>query len=265
MTRSRPFNDVLEAWLEEGPVIAPEDLLESAYTDIPVNHRQRRAFDVVGRFPLFSRSVRFIAAAAAVVLIAFVGIAVFGRGVAPFDGTGASSSPTATVAPTDVLSPSPTVAATDVPSPTPTPVVTATTGMCDPANLAARITFWDGAAGHRIATVELTNSGSVACNLDSLDRPQLVDGNGAVLIDGEEPVGSSQLSFNPGDTLTTLVQDGNYCGPTPVAPVTVAFVLPDGAGRFVASPLSPTDLNGVPPCSSTPGSAGSIEMHPWAP
>ena len=55
------------------------------------------------------------------------------------------------------------------------------------------------------------------------------------------------------------------CGPAPAAPVTVAFVLAGGIGRVVALPVSATDTFGVPPCLGAPGSAGNIEMHPWAP
>ena len=35
-------------------------------------------------------------------------------------------------------------------------------------------------------------------------------------------------------------------------------------GRFQATPVSPTDAT-VPPCNGDPGSAGSIDMQPWAP
>ena len=71
------------------------------------------------------------------------------------------------------------------------------------------------------------------------------------------------LTIRPGEVLKTLVQTGNYCGPAPVAPVTVAFVMADG-GRIIASPLTPADTT-VPPCNGAVGSAGTIAMHPWAP
>jgi hypothetical protein len=146
----------------------------------------------------------------------------------------------------------------------PTPSVTVL-GPCSPSSLTARVTLWDAAAGHRIATVELVNTGSVACTVRTEDRPQLVDGAGTVLIDGDPPAVSPALTLDPGGKLTTLVQDANYCLAAPVAPVTVAFVLPDGVGAVVATPLSPTDTSGVPPCNGDPGSAGDIEMQPWAP
>ena len=155
------------------------------------------------------------------------------------------------------------------PSPSATPVATpmatptATNGPCDPAALSARITMWEGAAGHRIAHVELTNTGSGACTMGAIATPQLVDGRGSVLIDGASPPASEPLTVAQGQVLTTLVQDGNYCGPAPTAPVSVAFVLADG-GRLVATPFSPTDVT-LPPCLGAPGSAGDIEMQPWAP
>lgn len=165
----------------------------------------------------------------------------------------------------------PTATATSTPGSTPTtkPSATATApaaaGACDPAMLAARITMWEGAAGHRIASIELTNAGTAECTVAALLQPQLVDGNGAVLIDSPVPAASADLSVIPGGVLKTMVQDGNYCGPAPLAPVSVAFVFPGGLGRIVATPLSATDTDGVPPCLGAPGSAGDIEMQPWAP
>lgn len=221
-----------------------------------------------------SGSLGISLAGAAVVVVALVVGVVWlnGRGPGGIGSVPATPSPTATpvataspVPSTLVLvtaSPALTPAPTAAPTPTPTPVPTA--GPCDPAKLAARITLWEGAAGNRIATVELTNAGSSACTIQSLDRPQLVDGHGSVLIDGSKPTASGRLTVAPGGVLSTLVDDANYCGPTPVAPVTIAFVLDGGGGRFVATPASPTDAT-VPPCNGGTGSAGDISMHAWAP
>jgi hypothetical protein len=122
--------------------------------------------------------------------------------------------------------------------------------------------MWEGAAGHRIAHVEVTNDRSVPCILETTARPQLVDGNGTVLIDSANPPASKTVLVNPGDVLTTLVQAGNYCGPAPARWVSVAFLLSSG-GLIVASPATPTDMT-VPPClgSSQPA---TIEMQPLAP
>jgi hypothetical protein len=127
--------------------------------------------------------------------------------------------------------------------------------------LAARITLWEGAAGSRIAHLELTNAGAQTCTLRAMDKPQLVDGKGAVLIDGSTPTSKALVTVAPGDVLKTLVEDSNYCGPDPMPPVSVAFVQ-SGGGRIVATPFSPTDAT-VPPCNG-PGSPASIDMHPWA-
>jgi hypothetical protein len=136
--------------------------------------------------------------------------------------------------------------------------------LCNPAHLAARITRWDAGQGHRTANVEVTNAASATCKIRALDRPQLVDGHGSVIVDGTEPAASAFLVMTPGSVLTTLVDDDNYCGPAPNAPVTVAFIYPGGVGRFVATPFSPTDLSGVPPCNG-PGVSATVTMLPWAP
>jgi hypothetical protein len=130
--------------------------------------------------------------------------------------------------------------------------------------MAARVTQWEGAMGHLIAHVELTNNGP-ECHLSVTARPQLVQANGAVLINGAAVASTPTMLFGAGAVLKTLVQDGNYCGPVPTAPVSVAFVFPSGGGRLIAQPLSPTDTTGVPGCMSGPGATGSIEMQKWAP
>ena len=156
---------------------------------------------------------------------------------------------------------SPTSAPTSPPPATASPSPAA--ASCTAAQLVAKVQQWEGAAGHRIATVELTNSGA-ACALASLDQPQLVDGVDTILIDGATPAAPGTVMFAAGGKLHTLVQDGNYCGPAPIVPVTVAFVLPGGVGRIVAAPVTPEDTGGVPPCNG-PSQPGDIEMHPWGP
>jgi hypothetical protein len=201
------------------------------------------------------------------VLLVGIGLVVAGCGatatpVPPPSLAVASPSPVASAAP----SASPAVSPSPAPSPSPSPAPSATPaiGACAPATLVARITLWEGAAGQRIAHVELTNTGP-ACTLRAMDQPQLVEGHGAVIINGTVPATSALLAVGAGGLLKTLVQAGNYCGPAPTAPVSVAFVLAGGTGRVVALPVSATDTSGVPPCLGAPGSAGSIEMHPWAP
>ena len=176
-----------------------------------------------------------------------------------------TGSPSAAVVATPAPSTSPAPTPTTTPAPTPTaiPAPTATPAIspCVPAALAAKITLWEGAAGSRIADIEVTNSGRDACTLERLERPQLIDGAGRVLIDGSTPAASGVIDLAPGGRVKTLVEVSNYCGAAPVPPVRVAFVLRDG-NRFVAAPPTPTEAT-VPPCNG-PGQSAVIGMQPWA-
>jgi hypothetical protein len=173
-----------------------------------------------------------------------------------------SATPTATVAPTAVPSTTATPTTTPTATPTASPAVSPKPGACASSDLAARITSpWGGAAGNRIADVELTNTGTEACTLRALERPQLVDGTGSVLIEGAAPKGTTLVTLAPADLVTTQVSDTNYCGPAASPPVTVAFVL-DTGDRVIATPFAPGDAT-VPPCNG-PESPSSISMHPWA-
>lgn len=131
---------------------------------------------------------------------------------------------------------------------------------CTPDDVDAVITAWDGAAGSRIATVELHQIGSTPCMVDPLPQPWLADGHGTPLITGKAGAGTP-IMIAPGDVLNTLVQVSNYCGAEPAAPVTLAFT--QNGAAFVATALSPTDLSGLPPCSGDTAPA-VIEMHPWS-
>jgi hypothetical protein len=176
----------------------------------------------------------------------------------PAPSLGATSTPT--------IEPGPTLAPSPTPSPTPAPTATPVAAilLCSPSGLAARITLWSGGAGHRDANVELTNNAATTCEIRKLEQPQLIDGHGSVLINGAAPASSTFITMTPGSVLKTTVDDSNYCGSNPVAPVSVAFIYPGGAGRFVATPLSPTDLSGVPPCLGA-GSPALVSMLPWGP
>jgi hypothetical protein len=160
---------------------------------------------------------------------------------APIDE--AAASPTATA-----LASAPVIVATPEPS-------------RDTCRLTARIDHWEGAAGQRIATVELTNRGAGACRMERLPRVQLVDGGGTVLIDSGPSPSDELVTVPPGGRATALVGVGNWCGPTPRAPISVAFAFSSG-DRLVADPVSPTDLT-LPPCNG-PGAPATISMQPWS-
>jgi len=162
-----------------------------------------------------------------------------------------------TEAPSPYLSTAPTEApATPVPTAPPTPA-------CHITDLAAQVTAWSGAAGNRVATVVLTNNGTVDCKIQVLEKPQLVDGNDTVLIDGVTPSHPASITIAAGASVSTMTDDANYCGPDGKAPITVAFVF-SGGQQLVAAPRTPTDTFGQPDCMGA-GAGATITMHPWAP
>jgi Protein of unknown function (DUF4232) len=176
-----------------------------------------------------------------------------------------TAAPTTGVSEVATFAAPPTTAPTAPPTAAPTPSPVAAIPACVATHLAARITSWDSGAGHRFAHVEVTNAGFAPCRLASLDRPQLVDGHGSVLIDGTDPAAPALVTVAAGGVLMADVDASNYCGPDPVAPVSVAFVAGGLAVRFVATPVSSTDSSGVPPCLGSPGDAGDISMTAWQP
>jgi hypothetical protein len=180
---------------------------------------------------------------------------------APAASTPVDTLPAATPpAATPQATPAPT---STPPAETPPPASPPVDGVaaCDPADLVAHITLWEGAAGSRIAHVEVTNSGTATCRLETTERPSIFDGNGTVLIRGTSPSTVHELALPAGATATTLVETSNYCGPDPAAPVTIHFRMSNG-DQFVASPVDRTDAT-VPPCNGASQPA-AIDMHPWA-
>jgi len=169
---------------------------------------------------------------------------------------------TATLAPTPLPPPASTPAPTPAPTPRPLPV-------CLASGLTAQVTGWQGAAGHQIASITLTNKGSGTCTVRGTPEVELVDTHGGILIDsqtggpdGLPHIASGATAFHlaKGGSLKTMVDTANYCGAAPALPTTVAFVLPASAGRLVAA-AGPG--GGVPPCNGSKGSLGSIAMNGW--
>lgn len=136
--------------------------------------------------------------------------------------------------------------------------------VCASTALSGRIVGWDGAAGNRIATVELTNASGVACRLTPYQLA-LVDGGGrgqGLIVGVALQPG---LLLAAGATVHTLVDASNYCGAlVPVEPVSIRLDDPLQQGDVVLTPAT-GELSGVPPCNGAPGSAGSITQQPWAP
>jgi hypothetical protein len=185
--------------------------------------------------------------------------------------TGPSSTPAASavaIAPTPSASlnagASHEAAPTASPSPKkdPTPKPTATPMPdCTPSDLSARIVSWEGAAGSRIATVDLTVAGPAPCRLATLNPVRLIDGTGRILAGPAQPGGGSTLTVQPGEKLSTLVDASNVCGAPPAPPVTLEFEI-QASHWLRANPVSPTDAT-VPPCNG-PNQPSEIQMHDWA-
>ena len=175
--------------------------------------------------------------------------------VTPAPTTAPTASPVAATA-------SPVPASAPVVSPTPTPIPG--TIACDPAQLAASIVSWEGAAGSRIGDVELVSHATAACTISTLATPNLIDGAGATLIPGQPPSGGAVAMIAPNAVYRTEVKTSNYCGAAPTPPVSVSFVFPSGGGTVAAAPVSATDTGGIPPCNG-PGGPATIEMQPFAP
>jgi len=146
------------------------------------------------------------------------------------------------------FAPSQTAAATD-PGATPTSVPGAV-DACVPAGLSAEITAWEGAAGHRIATVRVTNTGSDPCSVPRYFRPALVDENGRALIVSQSMPEPAPITLPAGASGTTMVDMANYCGTAPTAPLLLRLYLAsDGAveakpGARVSEPIDPPPCNG---------------------
>ena len=136
--------------------------------------------------------------------------------------------------------------------------------LCAAETLTARIVGWDGAAGSRIAAVELAHTGSAECSIPSLGPLRLIDSAGTILIDGTDVHAGAKIktiTMAPGGVVHANVVASNYCGAPAVEPATIAFDLND---RTVFATPAPGGLSGVPPCNGA--SAGSsISMTNWQP
>lgn len=149
---------------------------------------------------------------------------------------------------------------TNVGGATPSAPVGAIDG-CTAGALQATVGSWEGAAGHRIGTLTVTNQAGVACILSGSPVPSLIDRNGKALLIGKiQDAPGYQLAA--GASVQALVQTGNYCGPTAQEPAAVA--LDFGAlGRIVAKPVQGDDSSGVPPCMGDSSPNDDITMQPW--
>jgi hypothetical protein len=162
---------IVRSWLEEGVTALPDRVLDAVLDQVPAT-RQRRAWWPARRLPHMNTPIRIAMAAAAVVVLALVGVNLFSR-TGGVGGRPATSVPTATTAPTPSALLSPTPACVQDRCPTPGalggvvgPLKPGTYVAADPFLL--RVTFtvpagWEGNIGGPYAVF--------------LDQPQ---GTGAV-------------------------------------------------------------------------------------
>jgi hypothetical protein len=260
-------------------------LREAAPRDVPDDLR-RRIDGIPAAHPVAASGTRWgwlrplPAGLGALVVVGLVAaITVWRLGPGPVPGVGSSANPTNTFPSVPTAPPaapssaaaspaasSSAVTAQATPTPTSGPV------NCQSFDLTGRILDWLGAAGSRIADIEITNKSSTACRVRGTPGLRLVDATGRVLIDsaslgasGRPHVASGDPSFEvaPGGTLRTQVEASNYCGPDPVLPLSIKLVLPANAGTLTARPASGVSSDeSVPPCNG-PGSGPQIAMNGW--
>jgi Protein of unknown function (DUF4232) len=132
---------------------------------------------------------------------------------------------------------------------------------CAPAALSGEIVAWEGAAGHRIATIKVHNTGSSACTVPTQLRPALVDQSGNALIVGSPAQATESITLNAGAAASALVDMTNYCGADPSAPLGIRLNLPSDQS-IEAYPAAGVRLPIDPPPCNGPNAASTIEMQP---
>ena len=271
----------LSDWLEDGPVRAPDLILESVLAAVPSTPQRRAALRVPWRFTPMSgllRSLGQVVVAAAVVAIVVGGLFILPRyltgnvggpsaAIAPTPVPSLAvqtSSPSAPPSPSTALSPSPSAP----PSPSASPSMVAAAQACQGSDLAAQVMDWQGAAGTRFGTVKVRNTGATGCLVSGTPGLQLIDGQGHVFVDSAtlgEPASASPavpvltLQAGGADSAYLLVGLSNYCGADPATPIRLGLVLPANLGSVTA-----TMANGVvlamAPCNG-PGMPASLHVQ----
>jgi hypothetical protein len=158
----------------------------------------------------------------------------------------------------------PTQTATaNVPEATPT-AVPGDLGACTADELGGTIAAWEGAAGHRIATVQLRTIGKIGCSVPELLRPALVDADDHALIVGAPAQAGSTVTIAAGRYVTTLVDMANYCGDAPTAALHIRLYLPSEESVEAAPAAGLANPVDAPPCSGS-SVPSTIEMQPLQP
>lgn len=135
---------------------------------------------------------------------------------------------------------------------------------CTANDLSGLIMSWEGAAGHRIATIQISNDGSTACQLPLLLRPALIDGDGHALIVGQLPPEPASITVPARATASSMVDMANYCGAAPTPSdqaLKLRMYLPDESSIELL-PVNSLPLPADPPPCNGRNAPATIEMHP---
>lgn len=100
MTRRDPFDQLLAAWVEDGPRSAPPGLLGELLVAFPARSQRRPLFGGLRGLSGVPRPGRLATAAAGVAIVGVVGLAILGSRNQPVAGPGGGPTPSASPVPT---------------------------------------------------------------------------------------------------------------------------------------------------------------------
>jgi hypothetical protein len=239
MSVRKSFDHRLNAWLDEGPQVAPHDLLHDVLEEVP-SIQQVRPPLFIGpwRIPMLT----FARLGVAAVAVAVVAAAIIFLRPGPSMGTGATATPTPTAIPTSTP--------TSIPTPAPTPMVFTSArygySITLPTGWVARpaIATWDGKTAPIFNDPVVDAFGpvgdvgafvSVAPTSSSL-AAWVADGIATNARDHSVDSGCSNTNFAKPDSVTSITiggQPGTLVGFKNCFFVNMAFTVVNGRGyRF---------------------------------
>lgn len=259
MTTPRDPDDILAAWLDEGPTRLPDQTRRAIVVALPTTSRRRHAWSGPWRFPLMTMTSKVAIGAVAVIAIVLGSVFLLRPG--PSDN-GVGGAPSATLSPTAAPTPTPAPSATPLASPTPgplsagegpRPVAAGTYSAFDPFPVHMTLTIpdgWSGNIGGPYAVFLKRTSGPGQVNFTIFDdvyvdpcdsakgfvapRPKSVEDLAAVLAEmpGVRPTKpvSSTIGGQAAKSLTlTAPTTSATCNPDPGEGVFPTWQLPLGA------------------------------------
>ena len=241
-----------------------------------MTHQTRRSRAWLAALPLLGITAGIVVGLVASVVLrpgpSSVSAAAFEPSPTPISAVAAASPTPGTPKPEETSPASPAPKASPRPTATPQPAASAapaSTETCRPNDLSGRILAWDGAAGSRIAEVELRNTAGADCTIAELTALRLVAADGTVLIDSSEIVGTPPIAPDApattvaaGGSIRTDVRVANYCGDLPKGAIGVSFSFARPSGTVVALPgADVSSADAIPPCNGPIGP--EIEMNGW--